>query len=88
MNRMMRWGIYPLLLTFIAGVWMLVSPFAMDTQAVSSGWSRVTVNDVVVGGILIAIALVGVGVALTLHLRDLVHVSSQQSPQAPDQLTA
>jgi hypothetical protein len=62
-------GIFALVLTFAAGVWTAVSPFAMQTQPSGIAWTSSTVNDVVVGGILIVASLLGIGMHYLLGLR-------------------
>ena len=55
----------------------------MKAQAVRAAWSAATINDVAVGGILVAVSLCAVCITLGLGLRDLIHAASQRSEQAP-----
>lgn len=80
MSRLMTGGIYLLLLAVMAGVWMIISPFAMDTQAMGAGWSAATINNVVVGGTLIGSALVGASVTLALQVRELARARANNPP--------
>lgn len=72
MNRLFSPGIYVLLLIFIAGIWLCVSPFAMQTQAAGEAWTAATINNVGAGGLLIAVSLLGVLIHTGLALRQLV----------------
>lgn len=81
-------GTLTLLLTFIAGLWLVVSPFAMNAQATGVGWNTGTINNVAVGGILMGVSLVGICVTLALGLRDLMRATSRPSEQTPAESAA
>ena len=83
MNRLIVPGTVALLMTFIVGLWMVISPFVMKAQAVGAAWSAATINNVAVGGLLIAVALCGFCLTLGLGLRDLIHAAGQRSEQEP-----
>ena len=85
MNRLITPGVATLLLSFIVGLWMVISPFVLKAQPVGAMWSPGTINDVAAGGLLIAVSLAGVCITLGLGLRDLVHAASQRSEQAPSE---
>ena len=72
MNRLISPGMYTLLLTLSAGAWISIAPFVMQTQPDTSAWSTATINDVVAGGILVGVSLVGICSHLIFALRDLV----------------
>lgn len=73
MNRFIpSLGVYTLALTSLAGIWIAISPFVMQTQAAGASWSSATVNNVIVGAILIVASLVGILMILALGLNDLV----------------
>jgi hypothetical protein len=87
MNRRSAPAVYTLLLTFIVGLWLTISPFIMKAQPVGAMWSRGTINDVVVGAILAIAALGGIGAYLALGLRDLVRAAEQRSEETAAQPT-
>ena len=63
---------YVLLLFFGAGVWLTMSPFAMQTQSSGQHWSASTVNNVVLGSILMVVSLLGILAFMSFALRDLL----------------
>ena len=83
MNRLIMPGSVALLMTFVVGLWMVISPFVMKAQAAGTTWSTATINDVAVGGLLIAVSSCAVCITLGLGLRDLIHAAGQRSEQAP-----
>ena len=72
MRRLFPAGSYVLLLFFLTGIWVAISPFVMTTQPSGAHWIPSTVNNVVVGGILIAVSLLGILGYMTLELRDIL----------------
>jgi hypothetical protein len=72
MRRLFPAGSYVLLLFFLTGIWVAISPFAMTTQPSGAHWIPSTINNVVVGGILIAVSLLGVLGYMTFALRDIL----------------
>ena len=83
MNRLIGPGVITLALTFIVGLWMVISPFVMKAQDAGATWSTATINNVAVGGLLTTVALCGFCITLGLGLRDLIHAAGQRSEQAP-----
>ena len=83
MNRLIMPGGVALLMTFVVGLWMVISPFVMKAQAAGATWSAATINNVAVGGLLATVALCGFCLTLGLGLRDLIHAAGQRSEQAP-----
>jgi hypothetical protein len=75
MNRFILPGSYVLILLLCVGVWLVVSPFALQSQPVGSAWIGSTVNNVATGGILIGVALAGILGILALGLRDLMRAA-------------
>src|SRR5437763_761846 len=65
-NRAISPGIYALLLTFVAGLWIIISPFVLEHQPAGAGWTRETVNNVAAGALLIGVSLLGVFLYLAL----------------------
>ena len=63
---------YILLLFFFTGIWLTMSPFAMQTQSSGQHWSPSTINNVVLGGILMVISLLGILGYMGFALRDLL----------------
>jgi uncharacterized Tic20 family protein len=76
MSRLIPPGMFILVLTLCAGVWLVVSPFALQSQPVGGAWIASTVNNVATGGVLFAVSLIGILAILALSLRDLVHAAA------------
>jgi hypothetical protein len=72
MRRLIPLPSYILLLFFLTGGWLIMSPFAMQTQSSGQHWSASTVNNVVLGGILVLVSLLGILGFMGLALRDLL----------------
>ena len=89
MRRMIPAGSYLLFLLFLAGIWVAIAPFVMTTQPSGQRWATTTVNDVVIGAVLMAVALFGILGYLLFALRDLLHEAqanqelAEQRSQAP-----
>ena len=77
MNRLISPGILALVLILAAGVWLVISPWVMETQVSGAVWSPGTINNLAAGGILIGVSLVGIGASLGLALRDAVRMMQQ-----------
>ncbi len=60
MNRLTLPGLATLVVTLLAAVWLIISPFVMQTQPAGKGWTPSTVNDVVLGGLLFAVSCVAI----------------------------
>ena len=86
----MRWLVPPtsfvLLLFFFTGIWLTMSPFAMQTQSSGQHWSASTVNNVVLGSILMGVSLLGVVAFMGFALRDLLR--EVQAKQLAEQAEA
>ena len=72
MRRLVPPTSYVLLLFFATGVWLTMSPFAMQTQTSGQHWSASTVNNVVLGGILMVVSLLGILAFMGFALSDLL----------------
>src|SRR5947209_17874935 len=72
MRRLFPLGSYVLLLFFLTGIWVAISPFVMTTQPSGTHWIPSTVNNVVIGSILIAVSLLGILGYMTFALRDIL----------------
>lgn len=72
MQRLFPPTSYVLVLFFLTGIWLTMSPFAMQTQPSGQHWSASTVNNVVLGGILMVVSLLGVLAFMGFALRDLL----------------
>jgi hypothetical protein len=83
MNRLIMPGGVALLMTFVVGLWLVISPLVMKAQAAGASWSAATINNVAVGGLLTTVALCGFCLTLGLGLRDLIHAAGQRSEQTP-----
>jgi hypothetical protein len=86
MQRLLPPGSYVLFLLFLTGIWLTMSPFAMTTQPSGQHWVASTINNVTIGGVLIAVSLLGILAYLALALRDLMREA--QTKQKADQETA
>jgi cytochrome c oxidase assembly factor CtaG len=71
-KRMLSPGIYGLGLLFLLGIWLVVAPFATQTQPVEGSWQLATINDVAAGGVLILVSLLGGLISVALALREAV----------------
>jgi hypothetical protein len=86
MRRLIPPGSYVLFLFFLSGIWVVISPFAMTTQPSGQHWITATVNNVVIGTILMVIALFGILGYLLFALRDLLReaqASQEMAEQTP-----
>ena len=78
MRRLFPPGSYVLLLFFLTGIWVAISPFAMTTQPSGAHWIPSTINNVVVGAILIAVSLLGILGYMTFELRDILREAREK----------
>ncbi len=85
MNRLTLPGLATLVVTLLAAVWLIISPFVMQTQPAGKGWTPSTVNDVVLGGLLFAVSCVAILAILVLGLRGLVQAASRAERGEPQQ---
>ena len=87
---LMRWLIPPasmvLFLFFLAGIWLVMSPFVMTTQPAGSHWIASTINNVTIGTIMMVVSLVGILGYAGFALRDLMREA--QAKQATDEVVA
>lgn len=72
MRRLIPPTSYVLVLFFLTGIWLTMSPFAMQTQSSGQHWSTSTVNNVVLGGVLMVVSLLGILSFMGFALRDLL----------------
>ena len=72
MRRLVPPGSYVLGLFFLTGIWLTMSPFAMQTQSSGQHWSASTINNVTLGGILMVVSLLGILSFMGFALRDLM----------------
>ena len=86
MRRILPPGSVVLFLLFLTGIWLTMSPFAMQTQSPGQHWAASTITNVTIGGVLLVVSLLGVLAYLALALRDLV--SEAQTKLGADQETA
>ena len=83
MRRLIPPTSYVLVLFFLTGIWVAISPFAMTTQPSGQHWSASTVNNVTLGGILMVVSLLGILSFMGFALRDLMREA--QAKQAAEQ---
>ena len=83
MRRLIPPGSYILFLFFLTGIWVVMSPFVMTTQPSGQHWIASTVNNVVIGTILMVVSLFGILGYMLFALRDLLNEAQarQQVPQ-------
>ena len=72
MRRLIPPGSYVLFLFFLTGIWVAISPFVMTTQQSGQHWIASTVNNVVIGAILMGVSLFGILGYLVFALSDLL----------------
>ena len=78
---------YVLVLFFLTGIWLAMSPFAMTTQPSGQHWIASTVNNVTLGGILMVVSLLGILVFMGLAMRDLMReAQAKRAEDAPADL--
>ncbi len=86
MRRILPPGSVVLFLMFLTGIWLTMSPFAMTTQPSGQHWIASTITNVLIGGVLMVVSLLGILAYLALALRDLVREA--QTKQEADQESA
>jgi hypothetical protein len=88
MRRLIPPGSYVLFLFFLAGIWLTISPFAMQTQPSRQHWIASTINNVTVGAIMIVVPLLGILSYMLFALRDLIRETQarQEAEQQVSQL--
>lgn len=86
MRRLVPPGSYVLLLLFLTGIWLTISPFVMTTQPSGQHWIASTITNVTIGAILMVVSLLGILGYLALALRELVRET--QATQETDRQTA
>ena len=72
MRRLIPATSYVLVLFFLTGIWLAMSPFAMTTQPSGQHWTASTINNVTLGGILMVVSLLGILGYMGFALRDLL----------------
>jgi hypothetical protein len=78
MRRLFPLGSYVLLLFFLTGIWVVISPFAMTTQPSGVHWIPSTINNVVIGAILMVVSLLGVLGYMAFELRDILRETREK----------
>jgi len=78
MRRLFPPGSYVLLLFFLTGIWVAISPFAMTTQPSGAHWIPSTINNVVIGGILMVVSLLGILGYMAFELRDILREAREK----------
>ncbi len=78
MRRLVPPGSYVLLLFFLTGIWLTISPFVMTTQPSGQHWIASTITNVTIGAVLMVVSLLGVLGYLALALRELVRETQAQ----------
>ena len=82
MRRLVPPGSCILLLFFLAGTWLTISPFAMTTQPSGQHWIASTITNVTIGTVLMVVSLLGIMGYIALALRGLARET--QGPQETD----
>ncbi|HLJ36624.1 MAG TPA: hypothetical protein VKU38_23405 [Ktedonobacteraceae bacterium] len=83
MRRLIPPASYVLVLFFLTGIWVTISPFVMTTQPSGQRWIASTTNNVTLGGILMVVSLLGILSFMGFALRDLIREA--QAKQAAEQ---
>lgn len=81
-QRIITPGVYGLGLLLLLGIWLVIAPFATQTQPVEGPWQLATINDVAVGGVLILGSLLGGLISVTLALR--MAILAQENQEEPE----
>ncbi|HEY6789064.1 MAG TPA: hypothetical protein VI365_17310 [Trebonia sp.] len=68
---MSRTGSGVLVLIFLAGLWLVVAPFALRFQHPHAGWAGATRADVITGGVLAIAAFAGMFGVLAGRVREM-----------------
>lgn len=84
MRRLFPLASYVLVLFFLTGIWVSISPFAMTTQPSGQHWTASTINNVTLGGILMVVSLLGILSYMGFALRDLMR--DAQAKQLAEQV--
>ena len=84
MWRLIPPGSYVLFLFFLTGIWVAISPFTTTTQPSGQHWIASTVNNVVIGAVLMAVSLLGILGYMVFALRDLLR-EAQSSQEVAEQ---
>jgi hypothetical protein len=66
-----RTGSGVLVFIFLAGLWLVVAPFALRFQHPHAGWAGATRTDVITGGMLAVAALAGMFGVLAGRVREM-----------------
>jgi hypothetical protein len=66
-----RTGAGVLVFIFVAGLWLVVAPFALRFQHAHAGWGGATRTDVITGGILAVSAFAGMFGVLAGRVREM-----------------
>jgi hypothetical protein len=84
MRRLVPPGSYVLVVFFLTGIWLTISPFAMTTQPSGEHWIASTITNVTLGGILMVVSLLGILGCMGFALRDLMREAQakQRAEQA------
>ena len=80
-NHLISPGIYIQVFFFFIGIWLVIAPFAMQTQPAGGSWQDWTINEVAAGGLLIALSLLGTLVPIALALRSAIKGMEERSQQ-------
>ena len=87
LQRLIPLGSVVLFLLFLAGIWLLISPFAMTTQPSGQPWIASTINTVTLGGVLLVVSLFGILAYLAFTLRDFLR-EAQARQEANQEATS
>ncbi|MDI3317086.1 MAG: hypothetical protein QJR14_05655 [Bacillota bacterium] len=81
MNRISA-GFWALLVLFLGGLWLVLSPFALvASQPAGRPWTAATISNVAAGGGLTLVALAGMVGYLAFWLRDLLAAAGGTSEE-------
>jgi hypothetical protein len=73
-----------LFLFFLAGAWLTTSPFILTTQPSGQHWIISTINNVVIGSVLMVVSLFGILAYTAFALRDLLRESQAKQEAHPE----
>ncbi len=84
-RRLVPPGSYILLLFFLTGIWLTISPFAMTTQPSGQHWIASTITNVTIGAVLMVVSLLGILGYMALAVRELMRETqaTQEADRQP-----
>ncbi|MCL4543287.1 MAG: hypothetical protein M1118_01605 [Chloroflexi bacterium] len=77
--RTVSLGIVTLVVTLIAGLWLMYAPFVIGYQQVGADWTLATKNDLVVAILVVGLSLTGFVGYVAMSLQDALRAAKAQA---------